>query len=150
MTEVAIASELQFLLDKQEIHDALMRYCRGVDRCDEELMRSMFHEDAVAFKAPAWEFVAHFVPANRESTTFTMHFMGNLSIDVIGDKAFSEAYFMTYVGRDADGKEVIDVFAGRYVDRWVRRKGRCLLYTSDAADDMQCVDLGGRRIIKKK
>ena len=32
-------------------------------------------------------------------------------------------------------------------------KGRfnnCLLYTSDAADDLLCVDLGGRRIIKKK
>src|SRR5450756_3213424 len=28
--------------------------------------------------------------------------------------------------------------------------GRCLLYTSDAADDLLCVDLGGRRIIKKK
>eukprot|EP00657_Telonema_sp_P-1_P002796 TRINITY_DN16489_c0_g2_i1.p1 TRINITY_DN16489_c0_g2~~TRINITY_DN16489_c0_g2_i1.p1 ORF type:complete len:103 (-),score=21.40 TRINITY_DN16489_c0_g2_i1:9-317(-) len=27
---------------------------------------------------------------------------------------------------------------------------RCLLYTSDAADDLLCVDLGGRRIIKKK
>ena len=26
----------------------------------------------------------------------------------------------------------------------------CLLYTSDAADDLPCVDLGGRRIIKKK
>src|SRR5450756_3119757 len=26
----------------------------------------------------------------------------------------------------------------------------CLLYTSDAADDLRCVDLGGRRIIKKK
>ena len=25
----------------------------------------------------------------------------------------------------------------------------CLLYTSDAADDLPCVDLGGRRIIKK-
>ena len=25
----------------------------------------------------------------------------------------------------------------------------CLLYTSDAADDLLCVDLGGRRIIKK-
>ena len=24
----------------------------------------------------------------------------------------------------------------------------CLLYTSDAADDTPCVDLGGRRIIK--
>ena len=26
----------------------------------------------------------------------------------------------------------------------------CLLYTSDAADDLHCVDLGGRRFIKKK
>ena len=31
-----------------------------------------------------------------------------------------------------------------YNKHWI-----CLLYTSDAADDMQCVDLGGRRIIKK-
>ena len=30
------------------------------------------------------------------------------------------------------------------------RMGACLLYTSDAADDLLCVDLGGRRIIKKK
>src|SRR5680860_1880691 len=29
-------------------------------------------------------------------------------------------------------------------------KKACLLYTSDAADDLLCVDLGGRRIIKKK
>ena len=26
----------------------------------------------------------------------------------------------------------------------------CLLYTSDAADDLLCLDLGGSRIIKKK
>ena len=26
----------------------------------------------------------------------------------------------------------------------------CLLYTSDAADDLLCVDLGGRRSIKQK
>src|SRR5659263_785166 len=31
-----------------------------------------------------------------------------------------------------------------------RRPRICLLYTSDAADDLLCVDLGGRRIIKKK
>ena len=31
---------------------------------------------------------------------------------------------------------------------WMYRT--CLLYTSDAADDLLCVDLGGRRIIKKK
>ena len=28
--------------------------------------------------------------------------------------------------------------------------GTCLLYTSDAADELDGVDLGGRRIIKKK
>ena len=31
-----------------------------------------------------------------------------------------------------------------------RRAGPCLLYTSDAADERSSVDLGGRRIIKKK
>ena len=31
-----------------------------------------------------------------------------------------------------------------------KQPSSCLLYTSDAADDMQCVDLGCRRIIKKK
>src|SRR5450756_3231729 len=34
--------------------------------------------------------------------------------------------------------------------RFVEQLGICLLYTSDAADDLLCVDLGGRRIIKKK
>ena len=38
---------------------------------------------------------------------------------------------------------------------WVNEKNfeilkSCLLYTSDAADDLLCVDLGGRRIIKQK
>ena len=33
----------------------------------------------------------------------------------------------------------------------VKREGwACLLYTSDAADERSSVDLGGRRIIKKK
>eukprot|EP00825_Cyclidium_porcatum_P038667 TRINITY_DN4533_c0_g1_i1.p1 TRINITY_DN4533_c0_g1~~TRINITY_DN4533_c0_g1_i1.p1 ORF type:complete len:110 (+),score=26.77 TRINITY_DN4533_c0_g1_i1:51-380(+) len=36
------------------------------------------------------------------------------------------------------------------LEQLVQACRRCLLYTSDAADDMQCVDLGGRRIIKKK
>ena len=31
-----------------------------------------------------------------------------------------------------------------------RRSVSCLLYTSDAADERSSVDLGGRRIIKKK
>ena len=43
----------------------------------------------------------------------------------------------------------LDVFREKFLCNLDACKG-CLLYTSDAADDMQCVDLGGRRIIKKK
>ena len=44
-------------------------------------------------------------------------------------------------------------FAGvveRSADPRFKPGDACLLYTSDAADDLLCVDLGGRRIIKKK
>ena len=37
------------------------------------------------------------------------------------------------------------IFSSPFYQSWI-----CLLYTSDAADDLLCVDLGGRRIIKKK
>src|SRR5659263_787160 len=46
--------------------------------------------------------------------------------------------------------------AGAEVIRHTKNMGKgvalktCLLYTSDAADDLLCVDLGGRRTIKKK
>mgnify|MGYP002682026278 CR=1 FL=1 len=36
------------------------------------------------------------------------------------------------------------------LQKWIKAGRPCLLYTSDAADDLLCVDLGGRRIIKKK
>ena len=43
-------------------------------------------------------------------------------------------------GRTKDIGTTTDVYA----------LGVCLLYTSDAADERSSVDLGGRRIIKKK
>src|SRR5450756_3164970 len=73
--------------------------------------------------------------------------------------------FTGWVDRDFDA--VIDGCAEAKSDRartWINERIRkiyrslfehghchtCLLYTSDAADDLLCVDLGGRRIIKKK
>ena len=38
----------------------------------------------------------------------------------------------------------------RQTSQRTHRRRRCLLYTSDAADERSSVDLGGRRIIKKK
>mgnify|MGYP002683328462 CR=1 FL=1 len=53
-----------------------------------------------------------------------------------------------YVDRVERAKEHIragDVFQVVLSRRW----SACLLYTSDAADELPCVDLGGRRITKK-
>jgi hypothetical protein len=132
MTE-EMAKAVQVLLDKQAIHDALMRYCRGVDRCDEELMRSVYHEDAKAFGTLAWEFVKEFVPSNRAATSFTVHAIQNLTIEVHDDEAFSEAYFITYVGRPEGEAEYVDLFCGRYIDRWERRGGEWRVIHRDVA-----------------
>ena len=47
-------------------------------------------------------------------------------------------------------KELIDSATGGQEALSTTQFKDCLLYTSDAADDLLCVDLGGRRIIKKK
>eukprot|EP00657_Telonema_sp_P-1_P004427 TRINITY_DN20243_c0_g1_i1.p1 TRINITY_DN20243_c0_g1~~TRINITY_DN20243_c0_g1_i1.p1 ORF type:complete len:123 (-),score=52.50 TRINITY_DN20243_c0_g1_i1:79-447(-) len=50
---------------------------------------------------------------------------------------------------DLPGAALI-INTGTRVTRGEMTPVACLLYTSDAADDLLCVDLGGRRIIKKK
>jgi hypothetical protein len=119
---------LQQVIDKQQIYDALMQYCRGVDRCDQDLMRSVYHEDAHDHHGPfsgnGWEFVSIFVPESRAESLFTQHMIGNLTIELDGDLASSEAYFVAFVGREDGGTEYVDAFGGRYVDDWERRDGR--------------------------
>ena len=55
-------------------------------------------------------------------------------------------------GMPAKMKEIMAV-ADRYgipvVEDAAEALGSCLLYTSDAADDLLCVDLGGRRTLKQ-
>ena len=69
------------------------------------------------------------------------------------DGALQARAFMRAVGRATrelgvaiEGRERI---RGSALLTEIEERAVCLLYTSDAADDMQCVDLGGRRIIKK-
>ena len=60
--------------------------------------------------------------------------------------------------RDTRDEKYLCIYPGRTIAFRIEIPGkgrsiwnnRCLLYTSDAADDLLCVDLGGRRIIKKK
>ena len=54
-----------------------------------------------------------------------------------------------------DGESRYDQYTDRHLPGHAREAailavcGPCLLYTSDAADDLLCVDLGGRRLLKK-
>ena len=50
------------------------------------------------------------------------------------------------------GSVIAGGVAGKFgnPEEGIGHHGACLLYTSDAADERSSVDLGGRRIIKKK
>ena len=116
------------LVDKQEIHDVLMRYCRGIDRCDEELLRSVYHPDATdnhgQFNGTAADFIPWALQALRRDER-TTHFLCNELIEVQGDTAHCESYlFAVHRRKTKDGTATKDLtFGGRYVDRFERREG---------------------------
>src|SRR5450756_2664599 len=60
-----------------------------------------------------------------------------------------EAYTKKALAERLTDQQVRDVEIGKaHVGIGMVYRGKfCLLYTSDAADDLLCVDLGGRRII---
>src|SRR5680860_1860496 len=76
-----------------------------------------------------------------------------------GESGFSD-YLQVHLGRNRTLSFVVPPSDAGDRQRWHERRSQshtghtraycCLLYTSDAADDLLCVDLGGRRIIKKK
>jgi len=87
---------LRVLLDKQEIHEVLMRYCRGIDRCDAELLHSVYHPDATddhgLFKGRAADFIPWALKALVRDDG-TSHYIANELIEVDGDVAHCESYF---------------------------------------------------------
>lgn len=115
---------LQQLLDRQAIHDVLMRYARGIDRLDMALVRSCYHpearDDHGSFKGPVEEFIPWVQEALARFES-TMHFLGNELIDVDGDRARAETYCIATHRRR--GEDVDWVVGVRYVDLFERRDG---------------------------
>ena len=114
------------LSSKQEIRDNLLVYCRGIDRCQVELVRSAFWPDAFdnhgALAAPAWQFATEIIESKLAHTTLTVHSVTNHLVEVEGDLAFSEAIIVSY--QKHAGNDDVQIFCGRYVDRVERRDGR--------------------------
>jgi hypothetical protein len=120
---------LKAILDHHEITQTLKEYCHGCDRCDEERMASVYLEDGFDdhgnFKGPGREF-AHLMTARILSTTESLfHMLGQSLIDVRGDEAGAETYFLA-VSRDTreDGAPMCNQLGGRFVDKLERREGR--------------------------
>jgi hypothetical protein len=120
-------SRVDELLDKQDIYDVLIRYCRGIDRRDLELLRSVYHPDAYddhgMFQGPAAEFASYAVK-NLATMQRTMHCIHNVAITLAGDVAASEAYCVAYHRMTSrSGGEADHLVGIRYVDRFERRDG---------------------------
>ena len=112
----------------EAIRQAVLRYCRGVDRLDAELMRSAYHDDATddhgVFVGSAADLCARVVRSHRRYEA-TMHCVLNHAIDIADDThATGEVYNVTYLLRAADAGRQLDTWWGRYLDRYECRDGR--------------------------
>jgi 3-phenylpropionate/cinnamic acid dioxygenase small subunit len=136
-----LAARVHTVLDQQEIHDLLMRYTRGVDRKDIELVLSTFHDDAIddhgSWKGPETINTGRIA---ADEVGQTMHFVGNQLIEVDGDVAFAESYFISYRTIEEGGKTFTRIRAGRYLDRVERRDGVWKIAHRLVVDDWSRVD----------
>ncbi|MCO6381770.1 nuclear transport factor 2 family protein [Oceanicola sp. 502str15] len=117
---------LRELKDRQDIHDCLMRYSRGVDRLDRELILSVYHDDAVddhgVFVGGPEAFADWVIDMHSRTHMSHQHCIFNVSVDLDGEVAHTESYYM-FVGMNRDGKPLAQS-GGRYLDRLEKRNGR--------------------------
>lgn len=119
------AASLQALLDREAIRDCLYRYCRGIDRADEDALRSAYWEDATdchgAWNGSAVGFIEQALRKLREGGR-RVHQVSNIAIELIGDAAAVESSFLALqAAASAPQREAF--LCGRYVDRFERRRG---------------------------
>jgi hypothetical protein len=118
--------ELRRLLDEEAIKKVHLRYCRGIDRMDWDLVRSCYHPDALddhgEFVGDIEAFI-EYGKANLPTFLSTSHCICNQLVEVDGDTAFAEHYGIAYHRLPAgeDGLEKDWIATIRYIDRFERR-----------------------------
>jgi hypothetical protein len=123
---VSFASEVQALVDRSAITDCLHRYARGMDRHDREMVRSVYHHDAIdvhGSKAFGVEDFIDWAFAYHAEQLHHQHYLTNVTIELEDDAAHSETYYL-FVARYPDREKPLTVAGGRYVDRFERRSGQ--------------------------
>jgi ketosteroid isomerase-like protein len=116
---------VQRLLDRAAIEECLLRYTRGLDRHDTELVVSAFHPDALdthgTFEGGPQDVAAWANEQHGLRWVAHQHYITNTTVDIDGDVAHTDTYYLIVLRRnDGTGQ---DLMGGRYVDRFERRAG---------------------------
>lgn len=130
-------------LDELSAHEAirqtLARYCRGVDRGEPEMLRSVYHEGATdnhgAFNGPADQFATMLIESMDASPIAGQHHITNVLIELDGSTAKVESYYLAWhpvpVG-DGWGHAMV---GGRYLDDFEERNGQWRIVRRDVLMD---------------
>ena len=125
------------IVDRENIRQLFARYSRGVDRQDADLVRSTYWPDGWdnhgVFEGTVDEFVANFLKI--WPTLKMQHMLGQIYIDIHGNEANTESYFMAYHRLGTEGSTVDMLLGGRYVDRLEKRNGEWRLLQRNAVYD---------------
>jgi ketosteroid isomerase-like protein len=119
------------LEDRIRIHDLFVRYTFAVDSWDESALLACFTDDAIletpvlGGKFSGREGQREFARAgrNRAAGSQMRHVFSNLGVELSGDRASAQAYFVVYATRN--GKSELSV-VGRYECRLRKLNGEWL------------------------
>ena len=123
------ANTVETLLARQDIHDCIMRYARGIDRGDEALLLSCYWEDAheihgPAYNGPAVPYLKQAAERMRINQPVMQHFIGNVHIELDGaETAWVESYILTFARFAKDGQDYDTLTGARAFDRFEKRDG---------------------------
>jgi hypothetical protein len=136
--------EVRALRDREAVRDLIHAIARGVDRYDGALLAASILPDAVidmggAEPMTGAAFAAGLKPP-AEPRPGRMHIIGNVTVDVDGDQAASEAYILSCMDILKDGQSHTRMRAGRYLDRLVRDDGQWRLSHRTMIDEWGRID----------
>jgi len=124
LTELPV--ELQELIDRQKIHDCILRYCSGIDRFDWEMVRSVYHPDAKddhgIFVGGVEDFITWAGHYHGSYQSGHKHYVLNHRCDIEGDSANTETYWLFSGINNFDPK--LSLGGGRYLDHFEKRNGK--------------------------
>ena len=121
-----VENTIRELKDRQEIYECLMRYCRGIDRLDRDMLASAYHPDAIddhgSYAGPVAGFIEYVFALHSTYQQRTQHMITNHICHVDGNTAHTESY---YLFRSLNKERPFhSTSSGRYIDRLEKRDGK--------------------------